>query len=78
MDPAEEIRVVDVPVAVIAAGKDEVIPPARTRALREAVPNLIFETTIEDAGHNDIYNRTALREAMRTSVATMLSTGDIE
>lgn len=42
------------PVAIVAAGRDEVIPPARTEALRHAVPNLVFDTTIPEARHNDI------------------------
>ncbi len=42
------------PVAIVAAGRDEVIAPARTEALRRVVPNLVFDATIPEARHNDI------------------------
>jgi len=42
------------PVAIIAAGRDEVVPPARSEALRRAVSRLVFDITIPEARHNDI------------------------
>ncbi len=62
-----------VPVAILGAEKDEIIPPGRTDALRKKVPNLVFDRTIARAGHNDIYARSefqlALREALDAVVA---------
>ncbi len=78
MNPVEEIQAVSIPVAVIAASDDEVIPPARTRALQQAVPNLVFSALLEGVGHNNIYNGPDLREAMVTAVAIILSEGDQE
>lgn len=56
------------PVAILAAGQDEIIPSARTDALRRSVPSLRFDRTIAGAGHNDLYGRSdfqaALHEAM--------------
>ncbi len=78
MNPVEEIQAVSIPVAVIAASDDEVIPPARTRALQQAVPNLVFSSLLEGVGHNNIYNGPDLREAMATAVAIILSEGDPE
>lgn len=55
-------------VAILAAERDEIIPPARTEALRKVIPKLKFDRTIAGAGHNDIYHRhdfqSALQEAL--------------
>ncbi len=55
----------NVPVAIIAAERDEIVPAERTDALRERVANLAFDRTIGRAGHNDIYARSDFHEAMR-------------
>lgn len=57
-----------VPVAIIAAGADEIIPAARTAALRPRVPHLVFDRTIEGATHNDIYARSEFQEAMNQAL----------
>jgi pimeloyl-ACP methyl ester carboxylesterase len=56
-----------VPVAIIAAERDEIIPAERTDALRKRVPQLAFDRTIGRAGHNDIYARSDFHEAMRAA-----------
>jgi hypothetical protein len=55
----------DVPVAIIAAQRDEIVPTERTEALRARVANLVFDRTIAGAGHNDIYARSGFHEAIR-------------
>ena len=65
IDAAAALSGLKTPVAIIAAERDELIPPARTEALRPKVPNLVFDRTIERAGHNDIYQRQAFQHAMR-------------
>lgn len=57
----------DVPVALIGAERDEIVPAARTDALRAKVRNLVFDRTIRGAGHNDIYARSDFQEAMRAA-----------
>lgn len=57
-----------VPVAIIAADRDEIVPAARTAALRQLVPNLVYDRTIERAGHNDIYARSDFQLAMRDAL----------
>jgi len=61
------------PVAILAADRDEIVPPARTEGLRGEVPELVFDRTIAHAGHNDIYGHSdfqaALREALDALVA---------
>jgi hypothetical protein len=72
LDAAGYLAGSDVPVALIAAERDEIIPAARTQALRAKVPNLAYDRAIHGAGHNDIYWRgdfqNAVREAMNAVV----------
>jgi len=72
MEAAEALRTVDTPVAIVAGGSDRLIAPARTDALRRAVNNLVFDRTIAGAGHNDIYESPAFREAMRQALTRIL------
>ncbi len=71
MPVSDWLSSVRAPVAMIAAGKDELVPPARTEALRQAVSNLVFDRTIAGAGHNDIYRRSDFQEAMRQALASV-------
>jgi pimeloyl-ACP methyl ester carboxylesterase len=68
MEPAAELRITRVPVAILAAERDSLVRPARTQALAAAVPNLVFRETIPGASHNDIYDRVQFRAAMRTAL----------
>jgi pimeloyl-ACP methyl ester carboxylesterase len=65
IDAASALQGLKVPVAIVAAERDEVVPAARTEALRSKVPNLQFDRTVRGAGHNDIYARSDFRDAMR-------------
>lgn len=76
MAPATDLLNTLLPVAIIGAGQDQIIPPRRTDALKAVVPNLVFETTIADTGHNDLYNRGTLREAMIAAMAAILEGGE--
>ena len=67
IDAAALLEGKDVPVALIAAGKDEIIPPARTAALRQRIKNLNYDETLGGAGHNDIYGLASFRQAMRNA-----------
>ena len=68
IDTAAALRGSNVRVALVAAERDEIIPPARTEALRRHVPNLVFDRTIAGAGHNDIYARDEFQQAMRQAL----------
>ena len=68
IDAAGGLNGSDVPVAILAAERDEIIPSSRTDALRKRVPNLVFDRTIARAGHNDIYHRSDFQLAMREAV----------
>lgn len=61
-----------VPVAIIEAGRDEIVPHQRTQALRAKLGNLVFDRTIKDAGHNDIYTRSDFQRAMREALAAVI------
>jgi pimeloyl-ACP methyl ester carboxylesterase len=65
---AEAIENTRVPVAIIAAQNDEIVPAERTAALRRRVPNLVFDHTVAGAGHNDIYARSDFQQAMRDAL----------
>jgi hypothetical protein len=67
IDAASALDKAHVPVAIIAAERDEIIPAERTDALRKHVPQLAFDRTIARAGHNDIYARSDFHEAMRAA-----------
>lgn len=58
----------DVPVAILAAGEDTLIPASRTEALRRLVPNLVYDRTLAGAGHNDLYHRPDFHAAMREAM----------
>ncbi|MCC6006881.1 MAG: hypothetical protein JJU40_04310 [Rhodobacteraceae bacterium] len=75
MEPAADLSGTAVPVALIAAAQDNIVPASRTDALRSALadnaPGVVFDRTIP-AGHNDLYGHPdfadALRDAMRRIV----------
>jgi pimeloyl-ACP methyl ester carboxylesterase len=71
IDAAGPLRKSDVPVAIIAAESDEIVPPERTAALRRVVRRLVYDRTIAGAGHNDIYGRSDFQLAMREALAKL-------
>ena len=68
IDAASPLRDSRVPVSIIAAERDEIVAAERTQALRMVVGNLVYDRTIERAGHNDIYARSDFQDAMREAV----------
>lgn len=68
IDAAAALRDVTAPVAIISAAHDEIIPAARTDALRNQIEP-VFDRTIAGAGHNDIYQRREFEAAMREAFA---------
>jgi pimeloyl-ACP methyl ester carboxylesterase len=74
MEPAEDLAGNPTPAAIIAGGRDTLIPAARTQGLRLAVGNLAFDETIADAGHNDIYRHPRFAPAIREALAQFAGT----
>src|SRR5690348_8892363 len=73
IDTVSAIEKLDVPVAIIAAERDEIVPSERTDALRKRMPDLVFDRTIGRAGHNDIYARSDFQEAAREALQRLKS-----
>jgi pimeloyl-ACP methyl ester carboxylesterase len=71
IDAAAALAKAKVPVAIIAAQRDEIVPTVRTDALRPRVPNLVFDRTIARSGHNDIYARSDFHAAMREALGKL-------
>lgn len=71
IDAATAIEKVQLPVAIIAAERDEIVPEIRTDALRHKTPKLVLDRTIARAGHNDIYARSDFHDAMREALAAV-------
>jgi hypothetical protein len=53
---------------MIVAGRDSVVPARRSEPLRSAIPNLVFDCTIADAEHNDLYDRADFWSALGSAV----------
>ncbi|HLL60021.1 MAG TPA: hypothetical protein VK391_09065 [Allosphingosinicella sp.] len=75
MNPAKDLGGSRVPIAILVAGRDTLIPPQRAEALARAVANLVFERTLGRAGHNDIYQDPAFQPAMYEALAALLKAG---
>lgn len=75
MDAEAALAGSQVPTAIIAAERDEIVSPRRTEALRPAVGNLRFDRTIAGAGHNDIYQRSDFQAAMREALTALGQSG---
>jgi pimeloyl-ACP methyl ester carboxylesterase len=59
------------PAAVIAAEQDRVVRPARTQALVESLPNLVFYRVLAGAAHNTLYQLPAYGEALKDALAAL-------
>jgi len=68
IEAAGPLKTSNVPIAMVAAGRDEIVPAERTAALRTLIPKLVHDRTIADAGHNDIYARSEFQLDMRTAL----------
>ena len=71
IDAAGAIERSGAPVAIISAERDEVVPPARTEALKRRVPHLVFDRSIAGAGHNDPYGRPEFGPLMTEALAAV-------
>lgn len=63
------------PVAIIAAEVDQVIRPARTDVLRGSIDRLVFDHTIEGAGHGDIHSMPAYQTALKNALEALKTAG---
>jgi hypothetical protein len=72
IDAAAALSGSDVPVAIVAAEFDQIVPPERTSALRKRIANIVYDRTIAGAGHNDIYARSEFQEDMRAALEAIV------
>jgi pimeloyl-ACP methyl ester carboxylesterase len=68
MEVAQLAAEANVPIAIIAAGQDRIVPPSRTDALRRSVRRLVLDRTIANVGHNDIYDHPQFASALREAI----------
>jgi pimeloyl-ACP methyl ester carboxylesterase len=71
IDAATPLEKGGTPVAIIAAERDQIVAAERTDALRRSIRDLVFDRTIANAGHNDIYARSDFHEMMREALAAV-------
>lgn len=63
----------DLPVAVIAAERDQVVPPARTKALLAVLKRPVLVAWIAGADHVSLYERAEYRTAFRAALDRLLA-----
>jgi uncharacterized protein len=68
IDAASPLKRTKVPVAIIAAERDDIVPRERTEALRKQIGGPVYDRTIAGAGHNDIYVRSDFHDAMHEAL----------
>lgn len=68
MPTLDLVRERPTPTALIAAGRDTIVPARRSEPLRKAIPNLVLDRTIAEAGHNDLYGEPAFAATMREAL----------
>jgi len=59
------------PTALMTAGRDTIVPARRSEPLRSAIPNLVLDRTIAEAGHNDLYDHPAFAATMHEAMARL-------
>jgi hypothetical protein len=69
MPTVDFVRDMPTPTALIVAGSDTIVPPGRSEPLRRAISNLVSDAKIDEAGHNDLFDRAAFKEALREALA---------
>ncbi len=67
----EALRDRDLPVAVILAERDEIVPPARSHRLLAVLRRPVLVGTVPGAGHNSIYDHEAFDALLREALARL-------
>lgn len=71
-DSAGALALLDLPVAVIGARQDQVIPIARTQKLIEALRRPVLIEWVEDADHVSIYSHAGYPALFRSAMEALL------
>jgi len=72
-DTAARLGGADEPVAVISAGRDELVTPARTAALVRRIPHLTDHRVFADDDHQSLYDDPRFGPALRDAVDAVLA-----
>ena len=75
MEIADALVGLQLPVALIAAERDTIVPARRTEPVRRSAGNLVLDRVIVDAGHNDLYDDADFKRAMREALS-LIESGD--
>lgn len=70
---ADTLRSSRIPVAILAAERDGVVPSARTAALGSAVRNLVYDVTIPATQHNDVAYHPSFGPEMRNALDAVIA-----
>ena len=73
IDAASALEKSKAKVAILAAGRDEIVPAVRTEALRKRIPNIVVDKTVPGASHNSIYGRSNFQLALRSAAKRLIS-----
>ena len=73
---AEALRGLAVPVAVVLASDDRVVPRARSEALIEALAWPVLVETVPDSTHAGLYDLPAVDDALRRALHAVVTAAD--
>ena len=68
----------DVPVAVIAAGRDRIVPPARTAALVALLARPVLVATVSQADHVSLYDLPEFDQLLGQALRALQATKPVE
>lgn len=71
LDSAAALETSSVPVAIVAAERDDLVRPQRTDALRRAIRNLRHDAVLPGATHNDIFIHPGFDPALREALSKL-------
>lgn len=74
-DSAARLDEVERPIAVIAAGEDSLVPPARTDALVRHIRQLVHHRVVAGADHGGLYDDPTFAAALEEALAAVLAAG---
>ena len=72
MPTADFVRGLPIPIALITAERDRIVPARRTMAVRRAIAHPVLDRAITGADHNSLYRYPAFREAVVEALARIV------
>ncbi len=78
MEVAEAVAAAAVPMAMLTAEHDGIVPARRTAPVRAAARDLVLDRTIAGAGHNDLYQHPDFAPSMREALVRIEARSDAD